>query len=142
MHDVKSSIWDTAPELGTPETPAILADSDTLWLAYFELGNETLAVVRFTQLIDHRLAPINDQGLGRHRYVAAGLQPYSFNELIETEETVYWQTLGVRHWIITFKDQTLDVIARGGEVVSTGLIAASLLEALLSQFAKGKHNEW
>jgi len=60
--------------------------------------NETLAVVRFTGLIDHRLAPINDEGLGRHRYVASGLQPYSFNELVGTEETqlagIGCQTLG------------------------------------------------
>ena len=141
MQNVTSSIWCIAPELGTPESPAILAESASLRVAYFRPGNETLAVVRFTGLIDHRLAPINDQGLGRHRYVASGLQPYSFNELTGTEETNYWRTLGARHWVVTFQDTTLDVIARGGEVVSSELTEASPLEALISQLPKSSHCE-
>lgn len=141
MQYVSSSIWCAAPELGTPESPAILAESANLWIAYFQPGNETLAVVKFTGLIDHRLAPINDQGLGRHRYVQSGLQPYSFNELTGTEETNCWQTLRARHWVVTFQDETLDVIACGGEVVSCGLTAASPLEALISQVLKGSQSE-
>lgn len=139
MQKVTSAIWYIAPELGTPESPAILAESASLWVAYFQPGNKTLAVVRFTGLIDHRLAPINDQGLGRHRYVASGLQPYSFNELTGTEEANYWRTLGARHWVVTFQDTTLDVIARGGEVVSSELKEASPLEALISQLPKSSH---
>jgi hypothetical protein len=136
MAKVISSIWHVAPELGIPESPAILAESDTLWVAYFKPQNETLAVVRFTGLIDHRLAPINDQGLGRHRYVASGLQPYSFNELVGTEETQYWRALAARHWVITCKDQTLDVIARGGEVVSADVAAISPFDALMLLLSK------
>lgn len=141
MQNVTSSIWRVAPEMGTPESPAILASSTCLWVAYFQPGNETLAVVRFTGLIDHRLAPINDQGLGRHRYVASGLQPYSFYELAGTEVTNYWRTLGARHWVVTFQDATLDVIACGGEVISSDVIAESALEALISQLLKGSHGE-
>ena len=132
MDKVRSTIWTLAPELGIPESPALLVESSTLWLAYFEPLNQSVAVVRFTGLIDHRLAPIGDEGLGRHPYVSSGLQPYSFNELIGSEETIRWKWSGAKHWIVTFKDETLDVVARDGEVVASGLAVASTLEALLS----------
>jgi hypothetical protein len=132
MNRAKSSIWAVAPALGIPESPALLVESGNLWLAYFQALNESLAVVRFTGLIDHRLMPIGDEGLGRHPYGLAGLQPYSFNELIGSEETVSRPYSSARHWVVTFKDETLDVIARTGEVIASGLTLASPLEALLS----------
>lgn len=132
MNRAKSSIWAVAPELGIPESPALLVESGNLWLAYFQALNESLAIVRFTGLIDHRLMPIGDEGLGRHPYVLAGLQPYSFNELIGSEETVSRPYSSARHWVVTFKDETLDVIARTGEVMASGLACASPLEALLT----------
>jgi len=132
MNRAKSSTWAVAPALGIPESPALLVESGNLWLAYFQALNESLAVVRFTGLIDHRLMPIGDEGLGRHPYVLAGLQPYSFNELIGSEETVSRPYSSARHWVVTFKDETLDVIARTGEVIASGLTLASPLEALLS----------
>lgn len=132
MNRAESSIWAVAPAPGIPESPALLVESGNLWLAYFEPGNECLAVVRFTGLIDHRLVPIGDEGLGRHPYVLSGLQPYSFNELIGSEETIGRPYSGARHWVVTFKDETLDVIARTGEVIASGLTLTSPLEALLS----------
>ncbi|MGF6317713.1 hypothetical protein [Pseudomonas frederiksbergensis] len=132
MMRAKSSIWAVAPAPGIPESPALLVESGNLWLAYFQASNESLAVVRFTGIIDHHLAPIGDEGLGRHPYVLAGLQPYSFNELIGSEETVCHKWSSARHWVVTFKDETLDVIARTGEVIEFGINKASPLEALLS----------
>lgn len=132
MNNVQSTIWTVAPELGIPESPVLLIKSRILWLAYFERLNESIAIVRFTDLIDHRLAPIGDEGLGRHPYVVSGLQPYSFNEITGSEECIRWKWSRARHWVVTFKDETLDVVAQNGEVVATGLASASLLEALLS----------
>ncbi|NWB98359.1 hypothetical protein HX882_20890 [Pseudomonas gingeri] len=132
MSEVRSTIWKAAPELGIPESPALLVDSRNLWLAYFQPLNESIAIVRFSGLIDHRLAPIGDEGLGRHPYVSAGLQPYSFNELIGSAEALRWKSAKPRHWVVTFKDETLDVIARAGEVIAADLTMASPLEALLS----------
>lgn len=132
MNRAKSSIWAVAPALGIPESPALLVEKGNLWLAYFQASDENLAVVRFTGLIDHHLMPIGDEGLGRHPYVLAGLQPYSFNELVGSAEIVSRPYSGARHWVITFKDETLDVIARTGEVIASGLTLASPLEALLS----------
>lgn len=131
MSKVKSSIWTLAPAPSIPESPVLLVEAGNLWLSYFQDSNESLAIVRFSGLIDHHLAPIGDEGLGNHPYVLAGLQPYSFNELIDSEETIAHRWLSARHWVVSFKDETLDVIARTGEVIATRLVKASPLEALL-----------
>lgn len=132
MDSPVASIWAIAPELGIPEPPALVAESDRLWLAYFRAADDAIAVVRFSGVIDHHLSSINDEGLGRHPYARAGLQFYSFNELAGSEETLRWSVLKARHWVITFKDNTLDVIACAGEVIQPSLSVASPLDALLS----------
>jgi hypothetical protein len=132
MNKTIASVWAVAPELGIPEPPALLAESDRLWLAYFLIGNEAVAVVRFSDVIDHHLSPINDEGLGKHPYAQAGLKWYSFNELTDSNETRRWTTLGARHWVINFKDNTLDVIAKSAEVIHEKIPATSPLQALLS----------
>jgi hypothetical protein len=128
----KASIWSIAPEPAIPEPPAIVSDSYNLWLAYYHSPGERIAVVRFSGLVDHRLSPINDEGLGQHPYAKFGLKFYSFNELTGSVEIQRWSSLGVRHWVITFKDNTLDVLARTGEVLVSSMSAPSPLTALLS----------
>ncbi len=41
---------------------------------------------------------------------------------------------GARHWVVTFKDNTLDVVARGGDVIVRGSPAKDSLSALLAVF--------
>jgi hypothetical protein len=132
-----ASIWGTAPELGITEPPALVTDAEDLWLAYFRAAGDLIAVVRFSGVIDHRLSPINDEGLGKHPYARAGLRFYSFNELKDSDETLRWSGLKARHWVVTFKDNTLDVIATSGEVVAAEVAASSPLEALLSVIPRG-----
>jgi hypothetical protein len=134
MSKPTASIWSQAPEPGIPEPPALITESNRLWLAYYRAADDegSIAVVRFTDLIDHRLSSINDEGLGSHPYAGAGLQFYSFNELSGSPETVRWSVLKARHWIITFKDNTLDVIAASGEVIVQSMAASSPLDALLA----------
>jgi len=129
-----ASIWSLAPEPAIPEPPALITESNRLWLAYYRAVDDegAIAVVRFTGLIDHRLSPINDEGLGRHPYAGAGLQFYSFNELSGSPETLRWSGSKARHWVITFKDNTLDVIATSGDVIVRSIAASSPLDALLT----------
>lgn len=71
--------------------------------------------------------------MGKHPYAAFGLQYYSFNEVLNSPEALSWRTvLGVRHWVITFKDHTVDILARSAEVVSRRLESRRPLDALLS----------
>src|SRR5208337_801671 len=118
----KITVWKEAPELVIPDLPAILCDSESLWLAYASTSSlpDHYAIVRFLGVIDHRLWPINDEGIGEHPYAKAGLKWYSFNEVTDSAETIRWSVLKVRHWVVTFKDNTLDVVARDVQVISTG----------------------
>lgn len=124
----KSSVWQDAPELAIPDVPAVFCDSSDLWLAYRSHGG--YAIVRFVGTIDHRLSPINDEGLGKHPYAKAGLQFYAFNEITGSAEAVRWSALRARHWAVTFKDNTLDVVASDAKVVARDLQASSPTAAL------------
>jgi hypothetical protein len=129
------TIWTDAPELAIPEMPALLSNSQTLWLAYETIAEprgEVYAVVRFQDVIDHRLSPINDEGIGEHQYAKFGLQWYGFNEIIGSAEVAKWSVLRPRHWVVTFKDGTLDVLAASACVIARDLRATSPLTALLS----------
>jgi hypothetical protein len=121
-----------APEPGIPEPPALFYDSSRLWLAYVRAEDDLVTVLRFDGVIDHHLTPINDEGLGKHPYATAGLQPYSFNELSGSAESSHWSVLEARHWVVTFKDNTLDVVAQTADVLQLGLPARSPMGALIA----------
>src|SRR4051812_3214030 len=112
--------WSPAPKYCIPNDPALLADSRNLWLAYptmAEPRGEMYAVVRFDHVIGHRLWPVNDEGIGKHPYCKFGLKWYTFNEVIDSPEAIEWKALSARHWVITFKDNTLDVLAESAVVL-------------------------
>lgn len=122
MNEARAKIWGEAPQLAIPEMPAIFTDSRRLWLAYEALapGRESvqIAIVQFQGLLDHRLSPFNDEGLGEHPYASAGLEWYTFHEILGSPEAARWSSVGARHWVLTFKDGTLDVLASEARLVS------------------------
>lgn len=134
MASPQSSVWPDAPELAIPDMPALLCDSSDLWLCYAmaHTAAQRYAIVQFTHVIDHRLSPINDEGIGSHPYAKAGLQFYAFNEITGSSETIAWAALRARHWAVTFKDNTLDVVAGGAKVVARDIGAGSSTSALIS----------
>jgi len=133
MSSPQSFIWKDAPEFSVPDMKTIMWDSGDLWLCYSMAHTSPLryAIVRFIDVIDHHLSPINDEGIGKHPYAKAGLRFYAFNEIIESRETIEWSVLRARHWAITFKDDTLDVVAGDAKVIATGLQAPNAKEALV-----------
>ena len=143
MASAQSSIWKDAPELAIPDVPALLCDSSDLWLCYAvaRTASGRFAIVRFVDVIDHRLSPINDEGLGEHPYAAAGLRFYAFNEITGSDETIEWSALKARHCAVTFKDNTLDVVARDAKVVARDLRASSPTAALLVFCTMGQANK-
>ena len=128
----RSQVWDEPPGFALHEDPTLVCDSRQLTLCY-ELQNPSghFAIVEFSGLIDHHLCPINDEGLGSHPYAKAGLQYYEFNELFDSAETKRWKVLRGRHWVITFKDQTLDIVAQEARVAIADTEGKSPLDALL-----------
>jgi hypothetical protein len=135
MSSARATIWKEAPEPTTGDRPALFYDANKgdLWIAYAVARSSPLryAVVRFAEVIDHRLSPINDEGLGKQPYYRAGLQFYSFNEVTGSEETKYWRALRPRHWVVTFQDNTLDVIAEDAQVMARDLEASDPVAALM-----------
>jgi hypothetical protein len=132
MSSPKSIVWKDAPQISVPDLKSLHWDSGDLWLCYdiAQASEPRYAIVRFIHVIDHRLSPINDEGLGKHPCFKSGLQFYAFNEITGSAETVRWSVLRARHWVVTFKDDTLDVIAQDAKVIARDLVANSPTTAL------------
>lgn len=128
----KTKIWSDPPKVAIPNNPAWVSDCDDAWVAYETVSDHqgVYAVVRFGGLVDMHLSPINDEGLGSHPYASIGLRFYEFNELFGTAEIKRWQSLAVRQFVITFKDVTIDVLARSAAVLATELQCGSASAAL------------
>jgi hypothetical protein len=133
-----SSIWRDPPRMenADPQAPAFLTSGATLWLAYVCEGGK-MAVVRFDGFIEAQLSQIDVDTLKNHPYAVPELKPFEFNEVSKSLQTVYWAPLGARHWIISFPDRTLDLVARTAEVLATGIEKQSTAEALLPYVPAG-----
>lgn len=95
------------------------------------ISTKCYAIVQFMDVFDHRLSPINDEGMQSHPYAKAGLQFYAFNEIRGSSETMKWSALRARHWVVTFQDNTLDVVAVGAKVVAREIEAGNATSALI-----------
>ena len=138
MSKPSAVVWNTPPKFSLYDDPAIITDSHDLWLGYLlqeSPDDNTYAIIHFQDVVDHRLSPINDEGFGQHKYATAGLKVYEFQEIVNSEEALRWKTLQVRHWVVTFKDQTLDVLARDCQVAVRSVAATSPLAAVLGHLA-------
>lgn len=128
----QTKIWSDAPKLAMPNDPALVSDCSNAWISYETASDEEgiYAVVHFGGLIDIHLSPINDEGLASHPYAALGIRCYEFNELFGTSETKRWESLAIRHFAITFKEVTSDVLARTASVIAKELRSRSAGAAL------------
>ena len=135
-------IWSDAPELAIPNDPAFVSDCGNAWIAYETASDDegVYAVVHFGGLIDIHLSPINDEGLGSHPYAELGIRCYEFNELFGTSETKRWESLAIRHFVITFKDVTIDVLARTAFVIARELRSNSTGAALSYAMEYARHD--
>jgi hypothetical protein len=126
----KAEEWTGAPQMDTgAPMPSISVRDDGLYVAYALPGlGEGYAIVRFTGVLQHTFGYPNDEALGEHPLYKAGLQFYAFNEV---KDSPYVRELATRnarvfpgseqryvkwrHWIVTFHDDTLEVIGEGLE---------------------------
>ncbi|MCM3869174.1 MAG: hypothetical protein ND895_00575 [Pyrinomonadaceae bacterium] len=130
-------VWTEPPQMSTgAPMPTIRVDESTLFLAYIvsepELNEELeeYAVVKFEEVWQHTFGYPNDEALGGHPLYESGLHFYAFNEILESP---YLAELGrrnakrfpgtesdfsrLRHWLVAFHDETLEVIARSVKCV-------------------------
>jgi hypothetical protein len=120
-------------EPGAP-LPAVRKEGDRLWVAYvcrnpdfpgwdkgappehpgFEVWS---ALLRFDGVSDYHFGAPNDERLHTHPLYATGLGVYGFYEARCTDRLSGREEK--RHWIITFHDETLEVVADSAHVVSS-----------------------
>ena len=120
-------------DAGAP-LPAILKKEDRLWVSYvcrnpefpgWDSGAPSehpgfviwCALLRFDGVSDYHLGAPNDERLATHPLYEAGLGFYGFYEALGSSRLV--GTVGKKHWIITFHDETLEVVADSAHVVSS-----------------------
>lgn len=104
-----SSPQEAFPELGTVQNPALLHDGSDAFVCYEASpraggGN---VVIRFGQVIDFRITPMNVEGLEGCRYP---VNPWTFNEIPQCDETAKWKALNPRFWLISFNDVMIEVL--------------------------------
>lgn len=119
------------PELDTVASPVVLCDGDDAYVCYQAshragLGN---VVLKFSDVIDLHISPMNVDGLGECRYP---VKPWEFNEVFGAEETQQWEMLNPRLWIISFRDVTLEIMFESVSFVARDDTTAPQLRTLIS----------
>jgi hypothetical protein len=123
--------WPDPPvmDTGAPE-PALKRVGEQLFLAYvchnpdfpgwdteasadhpgFEIYS---ALIRFDKVSEHYVGPPNDESINLHPLYDRGLEPYGFWEVDQSPRALF----PLHHWICTFHDQTVEVVAECATVV-------------------------
>lgn len=97
------------PEIATVANPAVFFDGEDALLCYEAFGRtgNSNVVLKFSDVIDLRITPMNVEGLPSCRYP---VKPWAFNEIFGGEETVRWSALKPRLWLISFQDLMIEVL--------------------------------
>ena len=134
----KVSKWGEPPAMdaGAP-MPAIYSDETGLTCAYFigatHSESGSTAVLHFEGVLYYAMGYPNDEALDAHPLDANGLGPYGFHVVenspmiadLDRRNQVHERHVAgaymkrFRHWIITFHDETLEVVARDARFVRT-----------------------
>lgn len=121
-------------DAGTPK-PAIYSDDSGLTCAYIigasHAESGSTAILHFDSVLYHAFGYPNDEALSGHALYGCGLEHYQFhvingspliedfdqrNRIHKRHEPGAFQKR-FRHWIITFHDETLEVLARNARLL-------------------------
>ena len=129
--------WLEPPQMDTGSPcPAIHSDKHRLLCAYYVGGGEmpqgTVAILRFEGVLQFRLGYPNDEALQGHPLAKHGMEYYQAYLVenspliaeIENQNRVHPAfQVGMydrfRHWVVTFHDEILEVVALRAAVVGT-----------------------
>ncbi len=133
----KSEYWAEPPKMDTGSPRPELYFSDDLYCTYYLPDfvcseNEKVAVLRFEGVLHFRMGHPNDEALHGHPLHKYGLEQYDFFLVshsplmaeIEARNAVHmWHRPGMyshlKHWIVTFHDETLEVVSRSASFLGT-----------------------
>ncbi|RUM02145.1 hypothetical protein [Rhizobium chutanense] len=97
------------PHIATVGNPAAFFDGYDAFLCYeasVQPGGGNV-VLKFADVIDFRITPMNVEGLRACRYP---VKPWAFNEIVGSEEAAKWKVFNPRLWLISFQDITIEVL--------------------------------
>jgi hypothetical protein len=134
----KIAKWGEPPAMdaGAP-MPAVYSHGTGLTCAYFigatHSESGSTAVLHFEDVLYYAMGYPNDEALNAHPLYANGLGSYAFHVVensamiadLDRRNQVHEQHIPgaymkrFRHWIITFHDETLEVVARNARFVRT-----------------------
>jgi hypothetical protein len=105
------------PKIGIPNDPIVLYNASKLMLCYeISLSDRNHAVIKF-DAIEFSVTPINDEGLGKHKYANYVLKFYEIHEIEGIEELSRWQALTPKYWVFCFKDRTVEILGTGLTII-------------------------
>lgn len=105
------------PQIGIPNDPIVLYNGCRLMLCYEISHSEgKYAVIKFNP-IWYSVTPINDEGLGLHKYAKYGLKWYEIHEIGNIEELIKWHVLAPKYWVFCFKDRTVEILGTRLDVI-------------------------
>jgi hypothetical protein len=121
------SVWSDPPKMdvGAPD-PHVQEVGESLWLSYRTSRGDHFAVLRFLDVATWVFGAPNDERLDEHPLWTHGLGFYTFHEVQHLDAN----RLGLRRWVVTFHDDTLDVTARDAELVVRSIQAKDARSAL------------
>jgi len=136
MKDIVKIIeWEPEWARGAP-LPQIYSSESKTFLIYYTVDStypeEEIAVVEFLGVLAHKFGVVNDEALNGHPLYSNGLNFYRAHEIensawvdeIKTIHKVHsrfnedhWK--GQRHFILTFQDSILEIIAKEYKIETT-----------------------
>ncbi len=98
--------------IGTVRNPAIFDSGRDVWLAYETHGSS--AILGFSDVIQFTRTPDNVDQIAKYSFK---VEYYQFNEYPDAPLVQKWQALNPRFWIISFHDETVEILfEKVGEV--------------------------
>lgn len=126
------------PKIATSSNPAAFFDGTDAFICYEVSARPSggNVVLKFGEVIDFRITPMNVEGLRACRYP---VKPWEFNEVVGSEEATKWKSFNPRLWLISFHDIMIEVLFETVSFISLDTESAlphSTLTSVLNQMAR------
>lgn len=139
MHEPPKVVaWDEPPPMDTgASTPTVYSDENGVTCAYVigatHSESGSTAILHFEGVLYYAMGYPNDQALNAHPLYASGLKFYGFH-IVENSPVITdldrrnqvhkryvaeADTKRFRHWIVTFHDETFEIVARNARFVQS-----------------------
>ncbi|MEP6573184.1 MAG: hypothetical protein ABJD11_10835 [Gemmatimonadota bacterium] len=127
-------IWDVPPTMDArAPDPCLLRSDADLWLGYrIARDPDHFAVLRFEGMQHYALAEPDEGHLYEHAFFPYGLESFRFHEVLPPLLLADQSEAGLQRWIVSFREETLDVVARGVKLSARAIAAQDSASALAS----------